>query len=578
MNKNLVFTNIEDLEVKNQSDLFFDYYCINNIVESYLNDKYQVAKPYGFEKKLMIKDFELVKKYSNLIIEDLAKILNEYHGINYSIDQWKILISFWLHRTISLLLNRFYKVDKIFQENNIYSITIYENNINDLANFRTIDISSNSDDLYLNNIIFDEIINFKNIKIKKNYIKKKPINKYKNIPNSSHLHYLKSKIKYFLNLVNKKKIKKSKGLFLETCLSKDQDNKLFKYFHFPKIFINNNLNLKKKINSDLREKLNKKITNSVDEEFYQFIIHIIFRLFPSCYLENFQDLLEKYEKQILPEKPEFIFTSNAMDTNELFKLYLALNRSKIKYYAGQHGGATPIFRYGVLDTYLFSQVDGFFNWGWKNNEKNFKSFLIPKLSKKKLENKNKIAFMLRPLMRLTETWDKYEESLSMFKKDIDFVKMTKNYEFNKKLYIKAYPDYICKINNIENWKKYIDVKRFDFKQINFDKYKDECDLNIFNYESSGFFQLININKPTIILLREFDLFIKDEYQEYFDELAEVGIVHYENETLVNHLNKISNNINYWWLSSLVQKKIKKFKDNFATDLHNVDLIINKIKL
>ena len=576
MTKNLVFTNVEDLKIKKESDLIFDYYCIDNIVESFLNNQYQIVKSYGFEKNLMINNFELVKLYSNLIIKDLKKILNEYHEINYSLNQWKILISFWLHRTIALLLNRFHKIDKTFIENSICSVSIYENEIIDLVNFDTKDISLNSDNLYLNNIIFDEIIEFKNFKIKKNYIQKKQFDKHKNYSNNKYLNVLKYKIKNFLNFINKKKIMKNEGLFFETCLSKGEEKKLLKHYHFPKIFINNNLEFKKRVDFTLRKKLKKKFTNSIDEELYQFIIHIIFKLFPSCYLENFKDLLKEYDKLILPKKPKFIFTSNAFDTNELFKLYLALNRSGIKYYVGQHGGAIPIYRYSVIDTYLFNQVDGYFNWGWMSNEKNFQSFLIPKLTKKKYKNKNKIAYMLRPHMRLTETWDKYEESLSMFKKDLEFINESKNFEFYEKLYLKAYPNHSCKINNFENWKKYFDTKRFDQKKINFDEYKDECDLNIFTYESTGFFQLININKPTMIVFRELDLFIKDEYQNFFNELAEVGIVHYKNETLIKHLDKIANNINDWWLSPLVQSKVKKFKKKFATDVNNFKFIINKV--
>ena len=80
----------------------------------------------------------------------------------------------------------------------------------------------------------------------------------------------------------------------------------------------------------------------------------------------------------------------------------------------------------------------------------------------------------------------------------------------------------------------------------------------------------------MIVFRELDLFIKDEYQNFFNELAEVGIVHYKNETLIKHLDKIANNINDWWLSPLVQSKVKKFKKKFATDVNNFKFIINKV--
>ena len=155
MSYNLVFTKLDDLNNDKNSLLFIDYDCLNNIVDNYFDQNFKVAKPYGYENKDMENNFDLVKKYSNLLLEDLTKILNEYHQISFSNKQWQILISFWTHRTISLLLNKFKKIEKTFEDNKISSVTLYKSNQIDLVNLKTIDISNNSRNLYWNNIIFD---------------------------------------------------------------------------------------------------------------------------------------------------------------------------------------------------------------------------------------------------------------------------------------------------------------------------------------------------------------------------------------------------------------------------------------
>ena len=176
MSYNLVFTKLTDLSIRENSFLFIDHVCLNNIVDNYFDQNFKIAKSYGYEKKEMESDFVEVKKYCKTLIEELGKILNEYHDIKFSNKQWQILISLWTHRTISLLLNRFKKIEKTFKENKISSITLYKNNLIDLVNHKTADISHNSNNQYLNNIIFDEIIKFKNIDVKKNYINKKKMN------------------------------------------------------------------------------------------------------------------------------------------------------------------------------------------------------------------------------------------------------------------------------------------------------------------------------------------------------------------------------------------------------------------
>ena len=136
MSYNLVFTKLDDLNNDKNSLLFIDYDCLNNIVDNYFDQNFKVAKPYGYENKDMENNFDLVKKYSNLLLEDLTKILNEYHQISFSNKQWQILISFWTHRTISLLLNRFKKIEKTFEDNKISSVTLYKSNQIDLVNLK----------------------------------------------------------------------------------------------------------------------------------------------------------------------------------------------------------------------------------------------------------------------------------------------------------------------------------------------------------------------------------------------------------------------------------------------------------
>ena len=90
----------------------------------------------------------------------------------------------------------------------------------------------------------------------------------------------------------------------------------------------------------------------------------------------------------------------------------------------------------------------------------------------------------------------------------------KHKEIKKKLQIKMHPgdgrffDFQTKLR----WSDAIpDIKILNPK-INFDKFKNGSKLFIFNYESTWFLQLININFPTLLILRDFEIQKIDNYK------------------------------------------------------------------
>ena len=100
MRYNLVCTKVEDIDSTIEDLLLLDHFCLNDFVGNYLNKKYNIANPYGYDEELMKNDFNLTKKLVNSLTIELSQILNETHKINFSIRQWQILLSFWLHLEI----------------------------------------------------------------------------------------------------------------------------------------------------------------------------------------------------------------------------------------------------------------------------------------------------------------------------------------------------------------------------------------------------------------------------------------------------------------------------------------------
>ena len=113
-------------------------------------------------------------------------------------------------------------------------------------------------------------------------------------------------------------------------------------------------------------------------------------------------------------------------------------------------------------------------------------------------------------------------------------------------------------------------------KITFDKFKENSKLFIFNWRART--QLININFPTLLLLRNFETQKKDNYKKYYDFLLNSKILHLNNESLTNHLNDIKNNIESWWNLSKTQNNLKNFTKLFASNENNTPENLKNILL
>ena len=100
--------------------------------------------------------------------------------------------------------------------------------------------------------------------------------------------------------------------------------------------------------------------------------------------------------------------------------------------------------------------------------------------------------------------------------------------------------------------------------------------------STGFLQLLNIDRPTILLLRNFDFVIKDKYKKILDDLEKVGILHKSNQSLEDFILKEENNIEKWWNMNSTKNAKEKFVSNFAAIEKNrveklSQILLNSIK-
>ena len=525
----------------------------------------------------------LSKKYQNILLKSLIKKLNKDHNINYSSRFWKILLNRWVKFYVDAIIFRYFYLKKNISESGIkkfyFRFNPKKNIPNSLSEFH--EILNNEE---RNNYLCYKITNYlKNeypeIKCNIKKIKKKIKSKiFFNILNTLNI-----KIVIF-NLINfffKFFLKKNSPIITSTYLPKYSElnlkikkSSIFFWKHF---YIFKNFQLTNLFSNKYVDKRNKFFFTNNNDKLKSIIFDLVDDFFPSFYYENFKDVKKYVSKNLILNKPSFIFTSNEFLFNEFFKFHLVhfLQYKKTKYYVGQHGS-----KYGsTLEqerTIEEETADKFITWGWKNYKNNI-PFGVLNTSEKKFYNEDKqITKMIivnenfPDLNTIYDTSQKYHDSFNRtlkFIKGIDR-KFYKNITF--RIHHEDFQHQKFFINKIKKINKEIKI---DLGKKNIFDLLDSNTLVVFTYYSSGFLELLSLNKKSFLLFdldkriymkKFFKKFIKLKNKLIFDNPIELSI-------LTNRM--IKDTINYQLINS--DKDIIDFKKEYAKYVPSIKTL-NKI--
>ena len=165
-------------------------------------------------------------------------------------------------------------------------------------------------------------------------------------------------------------------------------------------------------------------------------------------------------------------------------------------------------------------------------------------------------------------FDNFPHDINLFSEPFIFEQKTSNffkflniYFKNKNIFIKKYNNY-----DIEKLipKIYQDLNIKIVKNYNIYNYLKQNEIFVFLYDSTGFLEMINLNKPCLMYIdTPLTLYYKDAIRNYKKLIAK-NIIFDDIEKLFIHLDKISNNIERWWNSEIIQIEIDKFRNVYSS--------------
>ncbi len=500
----------------------------NSYIKHYLISK---NKKYNEFLKIYKKEF-LSKRQLFLIA--ITHSINKIYKLNISSKNFKYLIGPWLDEFTKIYLLRkfhFKKINKKLTDPKIRTLLIG----NDFSDFIT----------YSNNIDFN-LNFFSNFSKNNQKFKTKFTRRKKTFSLYYNLKFL--IIRFLISLL----ITKQSTLLINSRFSKITILKLFflsrfkvlPFFHYGQYNLNtNNKNIKSDKRKILLNELNKRIVSKEAK--------LIVDCLPLAYFENF-NYFYNFSSKIFKKIPKNIFTTTAHLDDEVLKFSLLRWNKNIRpnILVSQHGGNYSVSNQFGLGYHDYEISKKYYTWGYKTRQKDVISNaqqIYDKVSTYK-ENKNLfkkkfLTFVLGP--NIQKDFQRYVyQNVNydyLFKNRYDFVKNynEKNNILFKKYYIKRYPEQDDNKKIIKKIKIKKNQLTNDFKVI----YKSK--ILIFDYLSTMFFEIINMNIPFIFILDEKNFYLSSTGKKLFNFLKRNNLLFKSGKKAAIFLNNIEN-FEIWW--------------------------------
>ena len=530
-------------------------------------------------KESKINSLNYCERLYEKIIENLTLELNNLHNENYEKRIWRIILGRWLKEFIYTTYLNFNTIERALKTKKITKIitTKFEKKnffIKDYLNFINLYLSAE----WISNLN-GQIINYLNPNIDIDYIEidKKLIQQEVKIEKNS------DKITYILtSFLNKFLFKKKNNFFFyktgfsflyEKYLEYKADQK-FSFWQIPEADYKD-----KHYNSDLRKKLN--INFEASNSYEDFIKKNLNFYLPMFLIEEFKNINYQILKSNLPKKLDLILTGTGF-TNDVFNIFCARQMSKnAKFVNFQHGNC---YNTWFLNDYVFEYKDSdiFLSWGKKINKNQISAFNFKVILKKQSFNKkgnlsiicDSLAVRARPFEVFPTRYQNFENSLSFVK---DLKLKIKNKTYFKLLKWDGDNTYDILSNKIK-------INNFNLynEKMSFRETSKLTKLNIFNYDSTGFYESLILNTPSIIYDESIFENLRDDCVNDYKMLMQGKLLFTNKSDLLNHINEVWENPLIWWNNTKTKKIIRdfnfKYNINYNQEFNSVPNVVNQISL
>lgn len=559
-------------EFRNNSIVLLGEWCINDKTKPVLEGKnYSIVTSPWKDKRIYESVpycFELMKFW----MPHFTKILNEAHRVEKSERYWKVLLSCWLYDYISILYDKYLRIEKAIEESgDIETYFLNENAFIPILNLENQWALLTGDDFHLQ--IFSIIGREMGLNVKTVILPKKELGLHNDLSIQTQLkRKLKSlimrgitKILRNLNPFLKKEVI-LEGISTECKFILSQvsgQNLLYSIpnIHFDLLTNQNGNSLSKNLDRDVFKKLPSR------NRFEEIARKAIKIGFPHFYFEKYKNIIEVVSPYI-QKREKLVIAINSWYADEPFKFIAAEIADRggrlIRLQHGGAFGATMDMASELVERYITDVLVGS---GWSEKEDTKREICeviplpIPKYSKIKNSHRYKtdrcifVGNMIPRYVYRIQTFLIPEEMEEYFHWKYIFFKKLREDILKRFCYRPFFGDYGW--NEIGRIKKEFPEMNI-FKGGNLLREMKKCKLVISDHLATSYLESLITNTPTVLYWDKEIFKIRPSANKYFDLLRDVKILHDGPISAAGHINEIFDDVNKWWGNESVQNVRMQF--------------------
>jgi putative transferase (TIGR04331 family) len=558
----LVTTSDESTWNPDGPKLFLGEWCRRFSRSNKWQSSENIVFPYHWDdRKKFSSDYEFLEKTYEKKLAALSVSLGNIHKVSTDIRYWRIIIGPWLRFFIDAVFDRFEMIRTVEESNLIDDTWIHTYQLDDWIASDFVEFYDQFRYDQWNHVIYSECI----LESKINYtIHDTKILRSKD--SISFRGYL-SKLYQFLlghyGILIPSHFNRISIISAYVPLSKlwklQRSLGQLPYLGSPSIRLRD-----KKPDHRKRDAL---VLNQESTLFDKLLNRLIKRLIPYTYIENFAKLKEKSLNQF-PRNPRLIFTSNAYQGDDGFKIWAAHHAIKnVPLVIEQHGGHFGIGLHNQTEDHQLQIANVFASWGWKNRKyNNIRALPALKLSTK-FNGYNKTG----DILLITASYPRYfycHFSVVVAGQTIQYLSQISS--FCKK--VDASLASFLRIRtdaDIFGWEIHERLRAdgvgwaLDTMKINLNNRLKSCRIAVITYNATVFLETLAANFPTLIFFDADRYEIRQEAIPMMNNLRKVGILHDSPDSAASFLNSIKTVIDQWWNSEILQATRKEFCSEYA---------------
>lgn len=578
MFQKIVLTRADNFFKKNYQNIYLSRGCFSYEFEKKFPNEEKKILPYHWhDYKKLKKDKEYFNELFERIFPPLCEALNLTKKKNFSQKFWRILLMHWLHSFIYINFDHWEMVESLKLNEEKYFIDTFDLDKQDIIPKTLEDyIRLFGSDTWRHIMILkifkfkfskqDEKINyFINNKIENDILKNRD-----RIQNFQKNFIKKIIIKFYYKIFGFL-IRKQKIFIARSYLGKLNEFLLnFRLFQLPTISIPNIYNLSSQPNLELRRNIS--FVFSAKNNFENFLKKEIINQLPISYLEGFDEMENIIKELNFPVSPESIFVSNSHHKSVLTR-YCAENAEHgCKIIHGQYGGSYGQWDMHWLEKYYKSISNYYLTWGWKDHDNTYPLGMLRPLGsiRKRIKKCDQLLLIGKTIKSYGYSLDSNSGACQSknYLNDCFLAINNLREDIKENLTIRLKP--VGKgWNEKERFEDLLSPKKIDMGEESIFSVIEKTKIYFATYNGTGYLESLAMNIPTILFSNPFDEKLREDSLKHFKLLENNKIFFRDPILATNHINKVWDNVEKWWLSEEVQFARKNFCFNYARTNKNL---------